>query len=297
MREPVTVVGLDVGGSTSRAQLARGEHLVREVTGPTASVSSEGLETACRVLRSLLEELDVDAADAVCLGTAGSGAPEVDEQLRATVREVVDTPIVTVVNDAELLLPAAGHDEGVALVAGTGMKVFGLIRGRRAFAGGWGFLLGDEGSGYWIVREAVRTVLAREDLGEPRGELGDRLFDALGITSAEQLIERFHTSPAPRQWAQHVPLVLGTDDPAREAIVDEGARSLAGRVGDVLRLLDAPSDAVVVLAGGVLAKAADVAGAVKQVLLRERPALRVEVLRHPPVNGAVRLARRAATER
>src|SRR5579875_1511307 len=113
------VIGLDVGGTTSRAWLARGDELVREASGPTASISTAGLDRACEALRALLRELAAGTVDAVCLGTAGSGSGDAERELVRAVREVVAAPSVRVVNDAELLLPAAGFTEGAALVAGT----------------------------------------------------------------------------------------------------------------------------------------------------------------------------------
>ena len=70
------------------------------------------------------------------------------------------------------ILAAAGLDEGIALIAGTGSVAWGRDRtGRSARAGGWGYLLGDEGSGYAVVRETVRHALrlARPGAGDPTG--------------------------------------------------------------------------------------------------------------------------------
>jgi glucosamine kinase len=71
---------------------------------------------------------------------------------------------VVVLHDARLVLAAAGQDEGVALIAGSGSVAYARDgRGREARAGGWGWLLGDVGSGAWMTREAAREVMRRAD--------------------------------------------------------------------------------------------------------------------------------------
>jgi glucosamine kinase len=292
--EPL-VLGLDIGGTSSRARLVRGDDLVAEASGGTASVSAAGTTAARTTLHDLLAQIGVGAVDAVCLGTAGSGSADMDRFLRSVLSEVVSTPVLLVVNDAELLLPAAGHDEGVAVVAGTGAKAVGRVSGRRAVSGGWGYLLGDEGGGYWIVREAVREVLRRDDAGEDVGPVGGELLDAVGCHSAAELVERFHGEPAPGGWAAHAPLVIATSDPVVGRIVRAAGLHLAGLAANVLRHLDAPAGTPVVLAGGVLTGLPAVADAVRDAVRRTHPDARIEVLDRPPVAGAVRLAQQAAS--
>jgi glucosamine kinase len=295
---PPLVVGVDVGGTSSRALLARGEEVLAEAAGPTASVSASGAEAARRSLQALLRELVAghagESVDAVCVGTAGSGSAEMEQLVRAAVTEVLGTAEVGVVNDAELVLPAAGLDDGVAVVSGTGVKAVGRLGERRAAAGGWGYLLGDEGSGYWLVREAVRRVLRRDDAGEEPGPLGIAVLAAAGCREPVGLIDRFHAEPAPGGWAAHVPEVLAAADPAVGEIVRAAGEHLAGWAVEVLRSLDAPPATPVVLSGGVATGSAAVADAVRTALAGPRPEAPVHVLDRPPVTGAVRLAARAA---
>ena len=292
------VIGVDIGGTSTRGRLVRSDELLAEASATTASISASGLERALATLRSLLAQLTeragVRQVDAVCLGTAGSGSAAAAGALRGAVRAAVSTPSVTIVNDAELLLPAAGYDDGVAVVSGTGMKIVGKLGSHRATAGGWGFLLGDEGSGYWIVREALRVVLDRVDTAASIGELGTRLYEVLQIENAEQLIEQFHSAPAPAEWARHVPLVLSVDDPARATLLTEAAEQLARRTRQVLTRLGPTGDLPVVYAGGVLTGSTELADALTSALHRTHPDLQAITLSAPPVAGAVRLAQQAA---
>ena len=76
------------------------------------------------------------------------------------------------------MLAADGLTEGIACIAGTGSIAVGIAAGREERCGGWGYLLGDEGSGYWVVREALRELVLRRDTHAPLGPLGAAVMGA-----------------------------------------------------------------------------------------------------------------------
>ena len=158
--------------------------------------------------------------------------PGAEEFLADRLAPLTRTGTVIVVNDAMLVLPAAGLDEGVAVICGTGSIAVGAWPGRQARSGGFGYLLGDEGSGYWITRAAVRALLDRRDRGVPLGALGETLLAAAGASHIDELQRMFYDFPHPRRWAGHAPLVLDADDPAARSITVEAAQALRpGRLG------------------------------------------------------------------
>jgi glucosamine kinase len=85
-------------------------------------------------------------------------APETRDFLRARLVPLTTSGRIVVVDDVSLVLPAAGLTDGIAVISGTGSIAVGAWQGRTALVGGWGYLLGDEGSGYWIVRSAIREL-------------------------------------------------------------------------------------------------------------------------------------------
>src|SRR5207237_6798397 len=97
--------------------------------------------------------------------------------------------------------------------------------GREAMAGGWGWLLGDEGSGAWLVREAAREVLRRADAGEPLGGLGESLLAGAGARDAAELPGRLHRRREPRRWAALAPVVF------EAAAADRAAATMIDRAG------------------------------------------------------------------
>jgi glucosamine kinase len=294
------LLGLDIGATSSRARLWAGGQVAAESRGPSASVPAVGLERAKAALTALLTEAGVDEAeplDAICAGSAGLSASGTTEFLRGLLAPLTKPDALVIVSDVTLVLPAAGLDAGIAVICGTGSMAVGQFRGRTVQAGGWGYLLGDEGSGYWIVREALRMLLARRDQGSPLGDLGTGLLSATGSDDLPDLHRRYYERPhLPSRWARYAALVLDSPDPAAAAIAARAGEAVAGLAEAAVRVLDPPADLPVVLAGGLCGNAAFRRAARGAVSLR-LPGSDVSVLTDEPVAGAVRLAGLAAARR
>jgi glucosamine kinase len=293
------VLGLDIGGSTSRARLVVDGVVVAEAAATGAALTSAGRSGAADALDNLIGQLPaLDAPlDAACAGSAGVRTERATcEFLSRRLAPLTSSGRVVVVDDASLVLPAAGLAQGIAVICGTGSMAVGSVSGREHRAGGWGYLLGDEGSGYWIVRAAIRTLLTRRARGEPLGALGTCLLAAAAAADLDDLRAAFYRQPRPRTWACHVPAIMSSDDPAVTRITADAAAALAGLAAEVAERLAAPDDLPVVLAGGLMA-GARMKSATTAAIAAALPANPVLVLREPPVAGAVRLAEVAARRR
>jgi glucosamine kinase len=282
------LLGLDIGGSRTRARLVKGATIVAELEGRGANPAALSPAIVERRLAELIGRLGPVRPFACCAGAAGAEVPAARARLEAVLAGLLPGTALEVLHDARLVLAAAGREEGVALIAGTGSVAYGRdAGGREARAGGWGWLLGDEGSGAWIVREAAREVLRRADAGEPVGALGGALLAATGASDAVDLTGRLHRLREPRRWAGFAGAVFAaaSADPAAAALVTRAGASLAGLVEVVRGRLGAGG--TVVLAGGLLLNQPLLEAAV-----RERLTGRVVRLEEPPVAGAVLLAGR-----
>jgi N-acetylglucosamine kinase-like BadF-type ATPase len=290
------VLGLDIGGTASRAQLCVDGDLVAESNAASASVVAVGPASASAALTNLLGQLPLVQAprlDAICVGSAGASVPATKEFLTERLSPLTRSGQVIIVKDAMLILPAAGLGAGIALIAGTGSIAFGSYQGRDVQSGGWGFLLGDEGSGYWIVRTAVRVLLDRRDCGASLGELGESLLEATGTYHIGALHEQFYARAHPRYWASYAPLVLDCADPAAQTITAGAAAALAGLAVSAAERLGAPPGLPVVLSGGLF-RHASLESAVRGAIGERRPGTDVRTLTRQAVTGAVRLAMAAA---
>jgi glucosamine kinase len=313
------LLGIDIGGTHSRARLwARGQ-IAAESQAPSASLPAAGLQAATSALAALLSSADVTPGapvDAVCVGSAGLSVPGARQFLHGQLAPLTRSGTVVIVSDAMLVLPAAGLDCGVAIVCGTGSVAVGSCGDRTVQVGGWGYLLGDPGSGYWIVREAMRVLLRRRDHGEPIGELGRQLIAATGSDDLAMLHRRYFEQPhVPATWARLANLALDSNDPAAAEILKSAARAV-GELAEAAtaelkrraepgslaacRLagtgkLDQPSHLPVVLAGGLFRNQAFSRAALDAVA-QAMPGAEASVLAAEPVAGAVRLAGLAAQQ-
>ncbi len=283
------LLGLDIGGSSSRARLVEDGRIVAEAEGPGANVAALQPRIVERRLRALLA--DVAAAPiACCAGSAGAEVQAGRQRLERILSALLPDCRITVVHDARLILAAAGLEAGLALISGTGSVAYGRDRsGREARAGGWGWLVGDDGSGAWLAREAAREVMLRSDSGEPLGRLGDAMLGAVSARGATDLIGRLNALNEPREWAAVAGVVFeaASHDAGAALLVERAASALADLVGLVRRRLSI--DGPLVLAGGQLLNQPRLESAVRK---RLGAATR---LQEAPVAGAVRLAELSLT--
>lgn len=259
---------------------------MRDVEGPGANVATLDETLVDHRLSELISKLGHIEPVACCAGAAGAEIASAHARLEKLLTRLLPECRVSVVHDARLVLAAAGLESGIALIAGTGSVAFGRTRdGREAQRGGWGWMVGDEGSAVWITREAVRVVMARTDAGEDVGALGKALLERCGVADPRQLLATLHGMHEPMQWAALASSVFDmveVDSGARD-IVDRAAGELARLVADLRETLH--MDGPVVLAGGLLLNQPKLESAVRDRV--DAPCIR---LQEAPVEGAVRLA-------
>jgi len=235
-------------------------------------------------LTALLEGLGDIHPEACCAGAAGAEVPTARARLQALLERRLPDARICIVHDTRLVLAAAGLDAGIALIAGTGAVAYARSAdGHEAQRGGWGWMLGDEGSGVWITREAARLLMTRIDDGLAAGELGEALFAACHVADARQLLGSLHAMHEPKEWAALAQVVFDTAslDEGSLDIIRRAAAELTRLVVPLRRLVDGP----VVLAGGLLLHQPLLESEVREML----PVQSVR-LEEPPVEGAVRLA-------
>ncbi|WP_324669512.1 N-acetylglucosamine kinase [Geochorda subterranea] len=194
---------------------------------------------------------------------------------------------------------ATGGCPGAVVVAGTGSMVLVIEgSGRRTVVGGWGHLLGDEGSAYDIAVRAIRRAIAAAEGWGPPSSLEGVVLACTGLPELRRLIGWIYDDPgeAKRRIASIAPAVVAAArEGDREALqlLSDAALELARATAAALRRSGLPTDAPVAVCGG-LAREALYVQLLQSHLAALRPGQRVEALRQPPVEGAVLLARALA---
>ncbi|MFD6175886.1 MULTISPECIES: BadF/BadG/BcrA/BcrD ATPase family protein [unclassified Isoptericola] len=292
------IVGVDVGGTkTSVAVEAAG------APATVTTVASDGwrlrdlpgsVAWLVGVVRAAAPGGVVPPGASVAVGAHGAESDEHCVAVAAELRRRLPGARVRVVNDAELVVPAAGHERGVGVIAGTGAVAVGRdAAGSLVRAGGWGWVLHDDGSGSALVREAARAVLLGADRGAADPTLARALLDSVGAADLDALASALSWDGGVETWGRHAPAVFAAREAgsaAAAAVVESGAAALAAMACDVVDRGAAGGH--VVLAGGVVAAQAGYARRVGELVRARRPDLAVGVLAEPPVRGALRLARR-----
>lgn len=286
-----TVIGLDIGGTKTRGVRFHHGSPIRDESAGSSNVQNVSREVAAANLAELFGKIGGGHIDQVYAGAGGIDTDEDAQALADLIAPHAPGARITVVHDSRLLLAAGGASTGVAVIAGTGSAAWGRNdAGEEARAGGWGYLLGDEGSGYWLGREAVRHSLRRMNQGLEADQLSRALLDSVGVEEPGKLIALFHSPDTGRRyWAQQARLVVEAADAGDEvsaALVEQAGRDLADLAEQAVRQLGL--DGPVILGSGLGMNVPRLQEAFK-AKLAENGITDVRILQQDPVFGVPRL--------
>jgi len=248
-------LAVDGGQTATRVVLAgeEGQILGQATGGPSNHTEEPGgperleqviLETVNRVLADLgRAPIDQQEFAAACFGMTGETIIK-----KRILERIIKTRHLSVVHDSvNALMGATAGDPGLIVIAGTGSVARGIdARGRQLRVGGWGHLFGDEGSAYWIGREAIRAVASELDgFGEPTA-LTRLLLTQLAVPSAYALMEKYYSGEWSRDHmaglALWVSKAASDGDRVAQVILREAGRQLAKSAIAVIAVLFASSD-------------------------------------------------------
>ena len=302
-------LGIDGGGTKTTCAVGDESNLLATVTTGPSNIVRVGAPQTRESLQKAVQQACAAAGVApaqverTCVGGSGAARPELAAEVRAFLAEILSSP-VDVVGDMEIALAAAFREgPGVVVIAGTGSIAFGRDRqGRTLRAGGWGFAIGDEGSAHWIGREAIAAVLRASDMthGTPEdifySDLATALCKAWGVNSLTDLARAANSIPPP-DFAALFPAVAATKNILALQVLSTAGRELAQTAAIVVRKLFPPDEAgpvPVATAGGVFRHANLVRADFYNELRKIDPRVEINPLLIEPVEGALRMARKAA---
>jgi N-acetylglucosamine kinase-like BadF-type ATPase len=302
------VLGLDAGGTKTVCLLADEHgHVVAEARGGGANLQASGELEVEKVLHGAMEEAIGDrpiVPAAICLGIAGVDRPGDSAVVRGIMKRIGYQARVLIVNDALVALEAGAPGQpGVVVISGTGSISYGRnAAGEAARSGGWGYVLGDEGSGYWIGRAALRAVLRESDRRGPRTALTDLLLRHFGVAHPQGLIHEVYNAnlrpAAIGALAQCVQSAFSAGDAVAVGILRAAAGELEASALSVARRLDLIGQPFAfILAGGIFRAVPWVQQELERRLPVASPQSRVQLLDREPATGAVALALQEARGR
>jgi N-acetylglucosamine kinase-like BadF-type ATPase len=303
------VMGIDGGATkTLAAVLDLDRQVLHLAQGGPSNEDAVGAEAAVQALLEVADEaIDRAGISPQDLATAVAAVAGTDTDAVATQVRSRRTKDWIVVNDVVAAwATATGARPGIGAISGTGSNVFGMgPDGRTWRSGGWGHLLGDEGSGYWLGLRAIKAALGDRDASGPPTALSEAAVEFFGVASVEALAASLYSKPLSKSeiaaFAPTTALVAERGDSVARRIYERGASELGGQIVAVARqsgLVAGPGCAeaefpVGLIGSGFKAGALFVDPLVSTVR-QVAPQARVSVVEIAPVVGSLLLAARAA---
>jgi glucosamine kinase len=298
-------LGIDGGGSKTSCLIGDESSVLGSGTSAGSNVIRVGEEIARQSLHQAIREACAAAnvtpaqIEYACVGLAGAARPEIQDVVHLIIAEIIPGKI-EVTADMEITLEAAfGDGPGVIVIAGTGSIAYGRnAQEQTARAGGWGFAISDEGSGYWIGRTAVATAVHEGEQTQDTCLL-KAIAKSWGVTTHQQVVMTANGTPAP-DFAALFPIVLKAAEKqnkqAREVLM-QASKELVGLAEEVINQVFPDTDSVAVaMSGGVFAHSSQVREVFYNRLSKEYPNVQLIEDVVEPVQGALQRARKQARQ-
>jgi N-acetylglucosamine kinase-like BadF-type ATPase len=309
MDKPLYIIGIDGGGTKTTSVLCALDGVIlAEAQGAPSNFQIIGIERTSHTILDLVETCchsagcSISQIGAVVAGLAGAGRSNDQQSMRDGIMDAAHTRNLTINNlvvesDARIALEGAfGGKPGMIVIAGTGSIVFGKDeRGKIYRAGGWGRLIGDEGSGYAIGQQAFRAVARSLDDKSTKTKLTKLFEKKFGLNTQEAIIQSLYKENF--DIASVMPTVIDAaskGDKAAKRILDNAALELVEIIDIALKKMNTniknPSKRPLALIGGLLANEHYYSRKVISVIRKNLLPVTVRQAESSPVVGAAVMA-------
>jgi glucosamine kinase len=297
------VLGVDGGATkTLAAVLDLQDGAVYLAQGGPSNEDAIGTRAAAEALTEAAEEAlgraEVASGElaAAVLAVAGTDTGAIIRQVHAAHSD--DWIVVNDVVGAWAV--ATGAQPGIGAISGTGSNVFGVgADGQGWRVGGWGHLLGDEGSGYWLGTESIRAALSDRDGSGEQTALSDAVVEFFDVSSVEALAALVYSKPLTKgeiaAFAVRTCALAEAGDAVARGLYERGAHELAAQIAAVARHvgLDQTDAFPLGLIGSVFKAGALFVDPLVAAVRETAPGVRASVVEMAPVGGSLQLAMRA----
>ncbi|HEV3315553.1 MAG TPA: BadF/BadG/BcrA/BcrD ATPase family protein [Candidatus Angelobacter sp.] len=297
-------MGIDAGGTKTDCAISNGKSLLGEATGESCKVAQVGDQQAQRALHGIIRRtcksanVSPNKIERLCIGISGASVPGNAARVQDMIHGVIKCELRVIGDHIVAHHAAFGGGPGVLVIAGTGSIAYGTNeRGETARAGGWGAIASDQGSAFWIGRQAVTAALREYDSGKPIG-----MFNVVSHcwkASSHEEVVRIANSGALARFSELAKPVaeaaeLWNED--AEEIMLEAGQQLADLANTVIaHLWPGERSMRVAIAGGVLQGSAVVQKSFRSAVKREYPKAVVSRANIRPVLGALAIAAHEAS--
>lgn len=288
-------LGID-GGGTKTVAIVCDENgtLVSRYVGKSINYNSVGTQTARANLKETVDGV-LDGKD-ITLSSTFIGMPALssradDSFTKELCDGIIDCPKISMDSDVYIGLEAMKTDGAAAMVvSGTGSMAVGrLDDGTVIFKGGWGYILGDEGSGYALALDAVKAAICGAQGSAEQTALTEKLLSHFNITDIISIIDIFYDPPISNsEVAKFAPVLFEcaeNADKVANAIIENHAKLLADTVCALLS--EMPCGTPLGMWGGILVNCELFREKFVSLINEKFPATKAEIIKYPPEYGAV----------
>lgn len=303
------ILGIDCGGTSTKALLVTTEGcIIGRGQGGPANYTVDGVDgvvkSVLEAVRGCLGQTSLDlptlqqAGVFLALGVSGAGRQTEAEAVEEAFRGLGFEQVVADHDATIALFGALGGADGVVVIAGTGSISCGLHNGKRGRVGGWGYLLGDEGSAFWMGIRALQQVMRGFDGRANVDQLLLRaVCDYFQVQDATELVPLIHKAPLDRGliggFSKEITSLANRGHSLCQTIVAEAGRELGQLAVAVLAELDLlEAEGKVGACGGVFAAGDLILTPMQEEIRRWAPGQILSLPDFEPVEGAVLLAAR-----
>ena len=298
-------LGINAGGTKTDFVITDGTLMpVYSSTAPPCNLKKEGIDSALVLLEDILSgivasnKININEIAGICAGFAGGGRVNDTENLKLRFQKLIKEKFglaipVIITTDALITLEGAFKGgEGAVLIAGTGSIIYAKDNKDIFYrAGGFGRIIGDEGSGYSIGRKGLAAAAKFFDSRGKDNLMAKYLKDEFNISSTEGLIKKvYEENLEPSEFAPHVIAAAAGNDPAAQMIVDEETEELINHIKSVKNYLG--SNFKLCLSGGIIATDNYFSRRLKNKIGERFPNIEIILPAHSPEIGAVLLLRK-----
>lgn len=288
-------LGIDGGGTKTVAIICdENGTLVSRYVGKSINYNSVGTDTARKNLKETVD--GVLEGKNIVLSSAFIGMPALSDRAdgeftRKLCGGIIDCPKIAMDSDVYIGLEAMKCDGAAAMVvSGTGSMAVGkLADGTILHTGGWGYILGDEGSGYALGLEAVKAAICGAEGSADKTALTQKVLEHFNITDIDSLIDIFYDPPISNsEVAKVAPLLFEcakNGDAVANGIITRHAQLLADTVTALLNKM--PCGTPLGMWGGILVNCELFREKFVSLIKEKFPESQVEIIKYPPEYGAV----------
>lgn len=259
-----TAIGIDGGGTSTRTVLSIDGYIKASYRTGASNIYAAGFENALKAITEGIDRcikeagLNEKTPMAIHIGGAGMGSIQNKTKIKSLLSSFYPSSIINISDDITVLTPELGDSRsGIILIAGTGAIAYGQnISGMSIRSGGYGWRLDDEGSSFYIAKEAIKRTLKSCEQIDLKTSLDKAICRHYGVNSVDEIIYYINDDERKKtDYSSFTPEVIKLaekGDLLAEDIIQKTVDAQFNLIESIAKRLSQPFAKTILLSGGLL---------------------------------------------